>query len=217
MTEIELYSAILCPFAHRCRLTLLEKGISFNLIEIDLRNKPVRFDDISPYGKVPLLKHGDTRVWESSIINEYLDEVFPEQPLLPKVPSQRAQARIWINFADTRLFATTSNLLHSYAAQKQTRGVKELTEHLLFIEREGLTSSSDRGPYWFGSEISLVDLTYYPWFEQWSVLEHYLGLRLSSELVRIENWWNAMANRESVRAIAKPPEFYIEHYAQLTE
>jgi glutathione S-transferase len=84
MAEIEIYSAILCPFAHRSRLTLQEKGIPFKLIEIDLQNKPTNFKKISPYGKVPVLKHGDQRLWESAIINEYLEETFPEPPLLPK-------------------------------------------------------------------------------------------------------------------------------------
>lgn len=59
MAEIEIYSAVLCPFAHRSRLTLQEKGIPFKLIEIDLQNKPANFKEISPYGKVPVLKHGD--------------------------------------------------------------------------------------------------------------------------------------------------------------
>ena len=55
MAEIEIYSAVLCPFAHRSRLTLLEKGVPFKLIEIDLQNKPENFREISPYSKVPVL------------------------------------------------------------------------------------------------------------------------------------------------------------------
>ncbi len=99
MTEITVYSAVVCPFAHRSRLVLLEKGIDFNLVEIDLQNKPADFTEISPYGKVPAIKHGNERVWESAIINEYLDEVFPQVPLLPQNPIEKAQARIWIDFA----------------------------------------------------------------------------------------------------------------------
>lgn len=99
MAGIVIYSATLCPYAHRSRLTLLEKGVEFQLIEIDLQNKPEGFTDISPYGKVPAIKHGYKRVWESAIINEYLDEVFPEPPLLPANAIDKAQARIWIDFA----------------------------------------------------------------------------------------------------------------------
>ena len=217
MAEIEIYSAVLCPFAHRSRLTLLEKGVPFKLIEIDLQNKPENFREISPYSKVPVLKHGDKRVWESAIINEYLDETFPEPPLLPKEPIQRAQARIWINFADTRLFAASGKLLYTPDPQQQVEGAKELTEHLLFIEHEGLRKMSENGPYWLGAEISLVDLTYYPLFEQWAVLAHYRGLQLPTGLDRLKQWWETVANRESVRAIANSQEFYLERYAQLAQ
>jgi glutathione S-transferase len=217
MSEIEIYSAVLCPFAHRSRLTLLEKGIPFKLIEIDLQNKPANFKEISPYGKVPVLKHGDHRVWESAIINEYLEETFPEHPLLPKEPIQRARARIWINFADTRLFAATGKLLHSPDPKLPIEGVKELAEHLLFIEHEALRKTSDDGPYWLGTEISLVDLTYYPWFEQLAVLEHFRGFQLPTGLNRLMQWWKTVANRESVRAIANSPQFYLERYAQLAQ
>lgn len=188
MTEIEIYSTVLCPFAHRSRLTLREKGIPFKLIEIDLQNKPANFREISPYGKVPVLKHGDKRVWESAIINEYLDEAFPERPLLSKEPIQRAQARIWINFADTRLFAASAKLLYSADPQQQAEGAKELPEHLLFIEHQGLRKMSEDGPYWFGAEISLVDLTYYPLFEQWAVLEHFRGCQLPTGIDRLKKW-----------------------------
>jgi glutathione S-transferase len=215
MVDIEIYSAILCPFAHRARLTLLEKGIPFELIEIDLQNKPANFLEISPYGKVPVLKHGNHRVWESAIINEYLDEVFPDPPLLPKEPIQRSQARIWINFADTRLFAATGQLLHSRDYQLQTEVLKDLTEQLLFIEHEGLSKISDSGPYWLGTEFSLVDLTFYPWFEQLAVLEHFRGFQLPPSLERLQKWWKAVANRESVRLIANSPEFYLESYGRL--
>jgi glutathione S-transferase len=217
MTEIEIYSAVLCPFAHRSRLTLVEKGVPFNLIEIDLQNKPANFRKISPYGQVPVLKHGDRRVWESAIINEYLNEAFPEPPLLPKSPIQRAQARIWINFADTRLFATTGKWLHGQYPQHSTEIANELTDHLQFIEKEGLQKMSAEGPYWFGAEISLVDLTYYPWFEQLAVLEHFRGFKLPTGLDRLKQWREIVANRESVRSIANSQEFYLEHYTRLEQ
>jgi glutathione S-transferase len=216
MADIKIYSAILCPFAHRSRLTVLEKGVPFEAIEIDLQNKPANFQDISPYGKVPVLVHGDNRVWESAIVNEYLEEAFPHPPLLPKDPIDRARARIWINFADTRLFAASGKLLYGSDPQP-TAILNELKEHLLFIEREGLAKISDRQPYWLGSELSLVDLTFYPWFEQINVLEHFRGFQLPLGLDRLQQWQAAVAQRESVRSIAHPPEFYLEHYGQLAQ
>ncbi|NJN58964.1 MAG: glutathione S-transferase family protein [Leptolyngbyaceae cyanobacterium SL_5_9] len=212
MSEIQLYSAVLCRFAHRTRLALIEKGLPFKLVEIDLHNKPENFRDISPYGKVPVLKHGKNRIWESAIINEYLDETFPERPLMPKTPIQRSQARIWINFADTRLFTATGKVLYSRNQQSLAEGLQKLTQHLQFIEVGLQTLAAE--PYWLGSEVSLVDLTYYPWFEQWTVLSHYRGFQLPNGLDRLKHWWEAVAMRDSVRAIAQPQSFYIDHYAQ---
>jgi glutathione S-transferase len=217
MPELELYSTALCPFAHRSRLTLAEKGIPFRLIEIDLHNKPANFLNISPYGKVPVLKHGEHCLWESAIINEYLEETFPEPPLLPEEPILRAQARIWINFADTRLFASSARLLYGREPQSHAMLLEELSGHLLFMEQQGLQKLSVDGPYWLGDTFSLVDLTYYPWFEQLAVLEHFRGFKLPRGLDRLMVWWDAVAERKAVRAIAKPPECYLEQYSQLAK
>ena len=92
----------MCPYAQRTRLLLLEKGVDFELIEIDLANKPDWFEDVSPYSKVPVVVDGDTRVYESSIINEYLDEAYPEPALMPSDPGRRALARIWIDYANVK-------------------------------------------------------------------------------------------------------------------
>ena len=66
---------------------------------------------MSPYGKVPVLRHGDTAIWESAVINEYLGEVFPEPQLLPRTPAERAQARIWIDYANVRFAPSVYKLL----------------------------------------------------------------------------------------------------------
>lgn len=216
MSQIQFYSAILCPFAHRVRLTLLEKGVRFESIEIAPQNKPANFIEISPYGKVPVLKHGNNRVWESAIVNEYLEETFPNPPLLPTEPIQRARARIWINFADTRLYATTGKILYGRDPHPTTL-LTELSEHLLFMEHEGLRKHHTSTSYWLGTELSLVDLTFYPWFEQLAVLEHFRGFELPSGLDRLQEWQAAVAQREAARSIANSPEFYLEHYGRLAQ
>jgi glutathione S-transferase len=216
MSQIQLYSAILCPFAHRVRLTLQAKGIPFESIEIDLHNRPANLLGISPDGKVPVLKHGNNRVWESAIVNEYLEETFPNPPLLPTEPIQRSRARIWINFADTRLFATTGKLLYGRAPHPRAL-LTELTEDLLFMEYEGLCKNPDNTPYWLGTELSLVDLTFHPWFEQIAVLEHFRGFGWPSGLDRLQEWHAAVAQHAAVRSIANSPEFYLERYGRLVQ
>ncbi|MFN6570785.1 glutathione S-transferase family protein [Dendronalium sp. ChiSLP03b] len=214
MAEIKIYSAVVCPYAHRSRLVLQEKGIDFDLIEIDLQNKPEGFTDISPYGKVPAIAHGDRRVWESAVINEYLNEVFPNPPLLPSSPIAKAQARIWIDFANTRFVPAFSALLRSPDIQQQEAAKQELYKHLQFIENEALGKLSGEGPYWFGDAISLVDFTFYPWFERWPALKHYRGFALPEEFTRLRQWKHALKQRDSVVAIANSKEFYIERYSR---
>jgi len=94
MSGIELYSAEVCPFAQRSRMVLLEKRLDFTIAEIDLANKPDWFAQVLPYGKAPVLVHGDARIYESAIINEYLVAPFPEPALLPVAPALRAAARL---------------------------------------------------------------------------------------------------------------------------
>ncbi|BAZ83517.1 glutathione S-transferase family protein [Sphaerospermopsis kisseleviana CS-549] len=214
MADIKIYSAVVCPYAHRTRLVLQEKGIDFDLIEIDLQNKPEGFTKVSPYGKVPAITHGENRIWESAVINEYLDEVFPNPPLLPSNPIAKAQARIWIDFANTRLVPAFSTLLRSPDFQKQEEAKKELYKHLEFIENEGLGKLSGDSPYWFGESISLVDFTFFPWFERWGALKHYRGFGIPAEFTRLKQWKHALKERESVKAIAHSKEFYIERYAK---
>lgn len=213
MAEIEIYSAAVCPFAQRSRLVLLEKGIDFEVIEIDLQNKPTNFLEISPYGKVPVIRHGDNRVWESAIVNEYLEEVFPKPALLPTNPAQRALARIWIDFANTKLIPAFYKLLLSQEPEKQQEWTEELTKHLYFIEHEGLRNLSD-GPYWLGDEVGLIDISYYPWFERWSALEHYRGVTVPEDCTRLLAWWQSMKDLPSVQATASPREYHIEQYAR---
>jgi glutathione S-transferase len=209
---LELYSASVCPFAHRTRLTLMEKGIDFQLIEIDLNNKPDWFSEVSPYGKVPVIKHQENRIWESAIINEYLEEAFPEPALLPDSPGKRALARIWIDFANTKLVPVFYKMLLEQNPEKQTKWKNQFQEQLQFMEQEGMQKLSSNGNYWFGNRLSLVDLTFYPWFERFCILEHYRDVFLPQSCSLLGQWWQEMSQRESVQQIKNAREFYIAQY-----
>src|SRR4051812_48048143 len=149
MAEITLYSARACPFAHRTRLVLAEKRVDFELVEIDLQNKPAWFSTVSNYGKVPALQHKQQRFVESAVINEYIDEVFPEPALLPKDPAARAVARIWIDYANTRFVPAWGSLLRGATEAERDSARATLLESLAYIEHQGLQKLSPTGPYWF--------------------------------------------------------------------
>src|SRR4051812_12377815 len=212
MSEIKLYSARACPYAHRTRLVLGEKKIGFELIEIDLANKPAWYGGVSLYGKVPALEHEGARIVESAVINEYLEEVFPEPRLLPREPAKRALARIWIDFANTRLAPAFGKVLWGASPADREVGKKELGAALELVEREALGKLSSSGPYFFGPEPTLVDFTFYPWFERFHALEQQADVELPRAHERIHAFWKALAARESVQAIANPTEFYLERY-----
>jgi glutathione S-transferase len=215
MAKVILYSALACPYAHRSRLVLSEKKVQFELKEVDLQNKPAWFDQsVSAYGKVPAIEHEGTRIWESAIINEYLDEVFPNPPLLPAQAGRRAVARIWIDYANSRFTSAFGSLLRAPGESEQKVAHDELTNVLQFIEREGLAKLSTDGPFFLGAAPSLVDFAFYPWFERWPALQHYRGFALSKELPRLLRWRDAVRALDSVKAHENPAEYYVERYAR---
>ena len=81
--------------------------------------------------------------------------------------------------------------------------------------RRILLRAPEPGPYWLGAEFSLADIAFYPWFEQVCVLERYRGFQMPGECNRLIAWWEAVSARSAVRAIAEPPEFYLEGYGRL--
>ena len=87
-----LYSGITCPFSQRCRIVLYEKGMDFEIIDVDIHNKPEDLAVMNPYNEVPVLVERDLILHESNIINEYIDERFPHPQLMPADPVMRARA-----------------------------------------------------------------------------------------------------------------------------
>jgi glutathione S-transferase len=209
---MELFTARTCPYAHRTRLALLEKGLDCEHVEIDFKNKPARFLAVSPYGKVPALSHDGNTIYESLIINEYLDEVFPEPRLMPAGPIGRAKARIWAHYCDNYYVTDTSSLVRTRDPGETRRLVGVVQDRMRFMETEGLAKLSGGGPYWFGAQVSLLDLAWYPFFERLPALTHWRGLTIPEDCSRLKAWRDAMAGREAVRRIAHDGDFYIKHY-----
>jgi glutathione S-transferase len=200
MSSIHLYSYQACPFARRTRMTLIEKGLNFELTEIDINNKPADFSSISPYGKVPVLLHGEEHIYESAIINEYLDESFPKPPLMPDSAIARAQARIWMDYCGSRFSNASWN--HMKAGNDRTKletATTELHECLRFMESEGLRKLSN-GPYWLGDTISLVDIQFIPFFQRFLVNDK---ADIPEDCTRIHAWLDIMKQQESFIATAK--------------
>src|SRR6202795_4256161 len=108
---LKLISHKLCPYVQRAVIALTEKGVAFERIDIDLANKPDWFLAISPLGKTPVLQVGDTAIFESAVILEYLEETQP-RPLHPSDALRRAEHRAWIEFGS----AVLNDIAGFYAA-----------------------------------------------------------------------------------------------------
>ena len=143
-------------------MVLIEKNLPFELVEIDVYNKPDWFSSVSPYGKVPVLSHEGNTLYESAIINEYLDEVFPDIPLMPDNYFQRAKARIWIDYCSNRYLPACSQLMRDRNnPQEQEKNLENLREIFFFMERECFEKNNG-GVFWMGENITLVDLHFAP-------------------------------------------------------
>src|SRR5258706_606436 len=102
---MQLYSGTTCPFSHRCRFVLYEKGMDFQVIDVDMYNKPEDIAVMNPYNRLPVLVERDLILYESNIINEYIDERFPHPQLMPADPVMRARARLMLFNMEVELFS----------------------------------------------------------------------------------------------------------------
>lgn len=209
--KIELFSAQVCPYAHRTRLALLEKGLDVDLVEIDFKNKPARFLAVSAYGKVPAIVHDGAEIYESHIINEYLEEVFPEPALMPKDPVTRAKVRIWIDYCDDHFLDDFYGAMRNQDRSRDDEFREKIEAHLRRLGG-GMTALSQTGPFWLGEKVSLLDLAIYPFFERLPAWEHYRGITIPEDCTRLKAWREAMAELPSVKEIATPADYYIERY-----
>ena len=216
MSKLELVTSIVCPFAQRSRIALHEKGIDYEPLEIefvgDSFNKPDWFLALTPTAQMPVLKYAGDVVYESDTVNEYLEEVFPEPPLMPSEPARRAQVRNWIAYSNSKFLQGFYGVIMSLETERQEFYKAEFAERLRYMECEGLEKLSERGPYWLGEQLTLADLSFYPFFERFCVLQHYRGFSLPDDCPRLKSWLAAMGERPSVIETRESDEFHIDVY-----
>ena len=160
-----LYSGTTCPFSQRCRLVLFEKGMDFEIKDVDLFNKPEEIAAMNPYGQVPILVERELTLYESNIINEYIDERFPHPQLMPADPVMRARARLFLFNFERELFVHVQTLENSDNAKA--------LEKARFLIRERLGQLSPimlKNKYMLGDDFSMLDVAIAPLL--WR-LDHY--------------------------------------------
>jgi glutathione S-transferase len=187
---LELVSHNLCPFVKRAVILLLEKEIPHQLTYIDLANKPDWFRQISPLGKVPLLRVGSETLFESAVICEYLDEVTPGS-LHPLDPLEKARHRAWIEFA-SNLLMVMYDLINAPTEALFEQKRHELIDKLTWVEQYL------KPPYFAGESFSLVDAAYAPMFYYFDALDEIANFGLA-EADKIKRWRQTLKNHPSVK------------------
>jgi glutathione S-transferase len=211
--KLKLISFDLCPYVERSRIVLEEKKIPYDIELIDLKNKPAWFLEISPRGKVPVLVVDGTPIFESAVINEMLEELYPEPRMFPKTPVDRAQARAWIVFCNDVLMMPSFNL--AMAKTEEERKVARTTLDEAFPRLEAQLQKST-GKYFFGNDFGLVDAVFAPFFVRFHTTAELLG-NVSLEKFPAMRKYSA-ALREHPSAVKARAENLIErHRAMLKE
>jgi len=193
----KLYNTQRCPYARRTRVVLHEKGLDFETYEVDLSNKSEEFLNASPTGKVPVVVVEGDSIYESNVVNQYLDEVTDGPRLMPEDPKRRAHARIWMAFADTDFFPAVF-----VASVGRERGfseerISEAWEKL----KTALGKLEDRleGRDYLAGEFSLADIAHAGNFVRVRELEERGELSLE-RYPNVAAWMGRIEDRESYRA-----------------
>ncbi|MEW6765335.1 MAG: glutathione S-transferase family protein [Pseudomonadota bacterium] len=204
--KLELVGFKICPFVQRVNILIQHKAIPCVVTYLNPKEPPEWLAVLSPRGKVPLLKVDDSVLFESQVINEFLDETHPP-PLLPADPLTRARDRGFVALADD-LFG---GLWHWMTAKDADKAVEARTSlrHLLNVLE---TSLNEGGAYFSGVEFGLVDCAFAPFFMRLDLLEASGAEALTGQdLPRVAAYRKALASLPAVQAsvVAEFPQLYL--------
>jgi glutathione S-transferase len=137
---IKLYDYLPCPYGQKVRIVLAEKALTYDLVSVDLtqhENRKPDFLRLSLFGRVPVLVDDDTTIYDSTVINEYLEDEYPEPPLLPPIGSSamRSRARLFEDFADTSFTPQVGQLISELAKTEAERDQNRLQRLHQSVER----------------------------------------------------------------------------------
>jgi glutathione S-transferase len=189
---LTLISHTLCPYVQRAVIALTEKGVAFDRVWVDLANKPRWFEALSPLGKTPVLKVGNTAIFESAVILEYLEDTQP-RPLHPADPLRRAEHRAHIEYAS----AVLNDISAFYSAPDAATFAAKRAR--LASRFEWLEPRVAAAPWFDGDTFSLVDAVFAPVFRYFDVFDRIASFGILDAKPKLVRWRDALAARPSVR------------------
>lgn len=215
-TPPKLYCAITCNFCQRAEIAFAAKGVEIERVEIDLVQRPDWYRTMDSGGSVPLVEWEGLQLHPSSLINEFIDERWPEPPLLPEDPSERANARMWIDWWDAEPCPAYERRLMNVRPERD----EELTSALEAGLRHCETRLADRGydgGYWHGDTLGLVDATAAPMFVRFAGLRHFHGIDVPEDCGRVREWRDTLLENPHVVSTAPDEQAMLDTYAAYIE
>ena len=182
---LTLYDADRCPYCARVRIVLTEKGLEYETVIVDLDDRPAWIYSKNPLGKVPVLEEDDFVLPESAVIMDYLEERYPEPPLWPPDPAERAAGRLLVERFD--------EFSGPYYALR--RGDEEARSEISG-RLDDLDSLLEMNAFLTGREFGIVDAAYLPWILR---ARGSLGVDLEPH-PRLADWVSRATQRPSVAA-----------------
>ena len=180
-------------------MVLREKGVDFEVHEVDLSNKSEEFLSVSPYGKVPVLRVDGTSLYESNIVNEYLDEVYESPKLMPENPEDRALVRSWMAFADDYFFPSIyrvrTGVQRGYSEDEIEEAKDKLDDALSRLEHQL------EGKKYLVEEYTLADIAHAGNFHRLRILAKSGEVSLH-KYPNVMTWMGLVEGRESYKASA---------------
>ncbi len=179
--KLHLISFKTCPFVQRAVITLKHKNIDYDITFIDLAEPPDWFLELSPLAKVPVLKVDDDVLFESAVINEYLDDITGGE-LQPEDPLERAKNRAWVEFA--------SNMIGNLYMMKMSKDEERYTRYrdTLVDQLHRVENRLGDGLWFNGANFSLADTAFAPLFKQNSVAQHQLSVIDPASMPKLNAW-----------------------------
>lgn len=192
----------------RAVILMRAKNVEFDVTYVNLRDKPAWFLEISPHGKVPVLKVGNEILFESNAIAEFLDETV-EPRLHPADPIKRARNRAWTDFVPT-FSAALGNITYAKDKAGVDEGVANMAGPMSRIEAALATERQGSGPYFNGDKLSLVDAAYAPFLQRFAICEKALKTGLLDKYPLVKAWTQALLADKRVTSAL--PDNFPEEY-----
>ncbi len=191
-----LYSGTTDPYSHRCRIVLFEKGMDFQVIDVDLANKPEDLAIINPHNEVPVLVERDLVLQQANIINEYIDERFPHPQLMPADPVMRARARLFLHNFEEQLFD------HIADVESTNQKVADKARAIIRDNLTQIVPLFSKQQYILGDEFSMLDVAIAPLL--WR-LGHY-GIELPKQAAPLLKYAERIFSRPAYIEAMTPSE-----------